>query len=94
MLRCVRMTARGLGSGVRNRPLRAPDLVPERRCDRWAITTELGFRARATQLFCAPAATHALMSARSAAGIFGLPSGIAPLDSSLSNCDVFDSTLA
>ena len=46
------------------------------------------------QLFCAPAATHALISARSAAGILGFPLGIAPLDNSDTTCDVFDLTLA
>ena len=57
------------------------------------VTRQLAKR-EALQLFCAPAATHALMIARSAAGIFVLPCGIAPLDNSDTNCDVFDFTLA
>ena len=47
-----------------------------------------------SQLFSAPAATHALMTARSAAGIFGLLWGIEPLVKTETSWEVFDFTLA
>jgi len=44
----------------------------------------------APQLSIAPAATHVLMIAGSAAGRFILPCGIESLDKTETNCDVFE----